>query len=100
VCTVAKAALEIALGANGIDQLARWITPTLRTTLLRQQSLSRRAGYTARGRVSVARVRLCRVSATAVEAAVVATEGEMAHALALRLEAVSGRWLVTALDVG
>jgi hypothetical protein len=100
VCTVAKAALEIALGANGIDQLARWITPTLRTTLLRQQSLSRRAGYTARGRVSVARVRLCRVSATAVEAAVVATEGERAHALALRLEAVSGRWLVTALDVG
>lgn len=100
VCTVAKAALEIALGANGIDQLARWITPTLRTTLLRQQSLSRRAGYTARGQVSVARVRLCRVSATAVEAAVVATEGDMAHALALRLEAVSGRWLVTALDVG
>ena len=100
VCTVAKAALEIALGANGIDQLARWITPTLRTTLLRQQSLSRRAGYTARGQVSVARVRLCRVSATAVEAAVVATEGEKAHALALRLEAVSGRWLVTALDVG
>ncbi len=100
VCTVAKAALEIALGANGIDHLARWITPTLRTSLLRQQSLSRRAGYTARGRVAVARVRLCRVSATAVEAAVVATEGELAHALALRLEAVSGRWLVTALDVG
>jgi hypothetical protein len=100
VCTVAKASLEIALGANGIDQLARWITPTLRTTLLRQQSLSRRAGYTARGGVSVARVRLCRVSATAVEAAVVATEGDRAHALALRLEAVSGRWLVTALDVG
>ena len=100
VCTVAKAALEIALGANGIDHLARWITPTLRTILLRQHSLSRRAGYTTRGPVSVARVRLCRVSATAVEAAVVATEGEMAHALALRLEAVSGRWLVTALDVG
>lgn len=100
VCTVAKAALEIALGANGIDRLARWITPTLRTTLLRQQSLARRADYVARGQVAVARVRLCRVSATAVEAAVVATEGEMAHALALRLEAVSGRWLVTALDVG
>jgi len=100
VCTVAKEALEIALGANGIDHLARWITPTLRTTLLRQQSLSRRAGYEARGHVSVVRVRLCRVSATAVEAAVVATEGNVAHAVALRLEAVSGRWLVTALDVG
>ena len=100
VCTVAKEALEIALGSDGIDHLARWITPTLRTMLLRQQSLSRRAGYAVRGQVSVARVRLCRVSATAVEAAVVATEGEMTHALAMRLEAVSGRWLVTALDVG
>lgn len=100
VCTVAKEALEIALGANGIDRLARWITPTLRTSLLRQQSLSRRASYATRGQVSVARVRLCRVSATAVEAAVVATEGDVAHALAMRLEAVSGRWLVTALDVG
>ena len=100
VCTVAKTALEIALGADGIDHLARWITPTLRTVLLRQQSLSRRAGYTVRGNVSIARVRLCRVSATAVEVGVVATEGDVAHALALRLEAVSGRWLVTALDVG
>ncbi len=100
VCTVAKEALEIALGADGIDHLARWITPTLRTTLLRQQSLSRRAGYAARGQVAVVRVRLCRVSATAVEAAVVATEADAAHALAMRLEAVSGRWLVTALEVG
>lgn len=100
VCTVAKESLQIALGAHGIDYLARWITPTLRTSLLRQQSLSRRAGYTARGEVSVVRVRLCRVSATAVEAAVVTMEGEAAHALAMRLEAVSGRWLVTALDVG
>ena len=100
VCTVAKTALEVALGADGIDQLTRWITPTLRTVLLRQQSLSRRASYASRGAVSVVRVRLCRVSATAVEAAVVATEGDVAHALAMRLEAVSGRWLVTALDVG
>ncbi len=100
VCTVAKEALEIALGADGIDHLARWITPALRTRLLRQQSLARRAGYASRGKVAVVRVRLCRVSATAVEAAVVATEADVAHALAMRLEAVSGRWLVTALEVG
>jgi len=100
VCTVAKLALEIAEGAEGIDHLTRWITPTLRTVLLRQQSLSRRANYAPRGTVGVARVRLCRVSPTAVEAAVVASEGDVTHAIAMRLEAVSGRWLVTALDVG
>jgi hypothetical protein len=100
VCTVAKAALEIAHGADGVDPLTRWITPTLRTMLLRQQSLSRRANYAARGSVSVVRVRLCRVSASAVEAAIVATEGDVAHAIAMRLETVAGRWLVTALDIG
>lgn len=100
VCTVAKASLEIALGADGIDQLTRWITPTLRTVLLRQQSLSRRAGYAVRGTVSVVRVRLCRVSPTAVEAGIVVTEGDITHAMAMRLEAMAGRWLVTALDVG
>lgn len=100
VCTVAKESLEIALGGDGINHLARWITPALRTTLLRQQSLSHRAAYTVKGQIAVARVRLCRVSATAVEAAVVVTEGDRAHALAMRLEAISGRWLVTALDIG
>jgi len=100
VCTVAKLAFEIAMGAEGIDRLTRWITPTMRTVLLRQQSLSRRANYAPRGAVGVARVRLCRVSPTAVEAAVVATEGDAAHAIAMRLEAVSGRWLVTTIDIG
>jgi len=100
VCTVAKLGFEIAMGADGIDRLTRWITPTMRTVLLRQQSLSRRASYVPRGAVGVARVRLCRVSPTAVEAAVVATEGDTAHAIAMRLEAVSGRWLVTAIDIG
>lgn len=100
VCTVAKAALEVAHGADGIDPLTRWITPTLRTVLLRQQSLSRRANYAPRGSVTVVRVRLCRVSASAVEAAVVITEGDVAHAIAMRLETVAGRWLITALDIG
>lgn len=99
-CTVARIALEVALGGTGIDQLTRWVTPTVRTALLRQHSLAQRASYRARGPVGIARVRLCRVSPSAVEAAVVAKEGEVTHALAMRLEAVAGRWLVTVLDVG
>ncbi|MCB2413580.1 Rv3235 family protein [Demequina sp. TTPB684] len=99
-CTVARTALEVALGADGIDTLTRWITPTLRTSLLKQRSLARRAGYVARGDVSVARIRMCRVSATAVEAGIVLMEGDVAHPIAMRLEVSAGRWLTTVLEVG
>lgn len=99
-CTVARTALEVALGANGIDTLTRWITPTLRTSLLKQHSLARRARYAGRGDVSVARIRVCRVSATAVEAGLVLMEGDVAHPVAMRLEACAGRWLTTALELG
>lgn len=100
VCTVAKTAVEVVLGQPGVDQLTRWVTPTVRSSLQAQHSLARRASYTMRGTVTVIRVRLCRVSSRAVEAAIVATEGERSRAIAMRLEACSGRWLVTALDIG
>lgn len=100
VCTVARTALEVACGAEGIITLTRWVTPELRAQLQRQYSLARRAGYTSKGRVGIVRVRLCRVGPSAVEAAIVAMEGEVAHAIAMRLEDVTGRWLVTALEIG
>lgn len=99
-CTVARTAMDVALGADGIDTLTRWITPTLRTSLLKQRSLARRAGYVARGDVSVARIRVCRVSATAVEVGAVLMEGDVAHPVAMRLEVCAGRWLTTALELG
>lgn len=99
-CTVARTALDVALGAGGIDTLNRWITPTLRTSLLKQHSLSRRAQYSRRGEVAVARIRVCRVSPRAVEAALVLMEGDTAHPVAMRLEECAGRWLATVLEVG
>lgn len=99
-CTVAKAALEVALGLNGLDRLNRWVTSEIRAQVSRQQSLSRRAGYTLAGVVGVARVRVYRVSATAAEVSVVATEGERVRPIALRLEDTSGRWLITSLELG
>lgn len=100
VCTVARTSMEVALGGGGIDTLTRWITPTLRTSLLKQYSLARRARYASRGDVSVARIRVCRVSATAVEAGLVLMEGDVAHPVAMRLEACAGRWLATVLELG
>lgn len=100
VCTAARIALDVVLGGEGINQLVRWIAPEVRTCLLTQRSYARASGYRVKGAVHVQRVRLCRVGPEAVEAAVVATEGDVPHALALRLEAVGSRWLITVLDVG
>lgn len=90
----------VALGSPDLDQLNRWVSSEVRSSLAQQQSLACRAGYILKGQVGIARVRVCRVSQTAVEAAVVATEGETARAIAMRLEIVAGRWLVTALTIG
>lgn len=97
-CTVAKAALEAALGGDGIEQLTRWISPELRASLARQHALARRAGLdgaTAR----IVRARVCRVTAKAAEVSVVAMAQDRPRAIAMRLEDVSGRWLATVLEI-
>jgi hypothetical protein len=99
-CTVAKNALEVALGLDGLDRLNRWLSAEIRAQVARQQSLSRRAGYAVAGTVGIVRVRVFRVSPRAAEVSVVAREGERVHAIAMRLEDASGRWLVTALELG
>jgi hypothetical protein len=99
-CTVAKTALEVALGADGLDKLNRWVSSDVRARLARQQSLSRRGGYTVKGTVGIMRVRVHRVSARAAEVSVVAREGERVRAIAMRLEELAGRWHATALEVG
>jgi hypothetical protein len=97
---VAKNALEVALGLDGLDRLNRWVTGEIRAHIARQHSLARRANYAIQGTVGVARVRVFRVSARAAEVSVVASEGDKVHAVAMRLEDTNGRWLVTALELG
>lgn len=99
-CTVAKNALEVALGLEGLDKLNRWISAEIRSQLARQHSLARRGAYTLRGAVGIMRVRVHRVSARAAEVCVIAREGERVHPIAMRLEDSAGRWLVVALELG
>lgn len=99
-CTVAKNALEVVLGLDGLDKLNRWVTGEIRSQVAKQHSLARRGGYVVRGTVGIARVRVFRVSAKAAEVSVIAREGERVHAIAMRLEDWAGRWLVTALELG
>ncbi|WP_062380310.1 Rv3235 family protein [Demequina pelophila] len=98
-CTVAMAAMTIVDGGAGLDGIQRWLTPDVRELLARQHSLARRAGR-AGSAPRVLRARTCRVSRDAAEVSVVAQVGGHAHAIAMRLEDWSGRWIVTVLEIG
>lgn len=97
-----RAAVEALAGTRPAPQLARWSTAEL------YESLSRRAGLAVRvsGRPTIVRqavvrrVRLCRLSDTVVEAAVVVHDGERVRCAAVRVEAYRGRWRATALQIG
>lgn len=98
-CTLAKAALEVVMGAPSVAMVARWVVPPLRVSLERQGAMARRAGARV-PTVSVERVRVCRVNATVAEASVVLSDGHRGRAVAMRLEDRSGKWMATVLDVG
>ncbi|WP_296666187.1 Rv3235 family protein [Demequina sp.] len=99
-CTVALTAVEVVHGGDGIDTLLRWITPEVRDRLARQHSLSRRAGRRGSVDARILRARTCRVAAGAAEVAAVASIGDRSHAIAIRLEDLAGRWVITVLDIG
>lgn len=99
-CTVVKAAVEIVLGGRGIDHLARWVTPGIRTSLAQQGGLAQRAGRTLTSPVRILRIRVYRASETAAEASVIADDGLRVRAVAARFEDVGGRWQATVLEIG
>ncbi|WP_062071676.1 Rv3235 family protein [Demequina sediminicola] len=97
-CTVTKAIAEAFTGTASLAPINRWLAPSVREKLARQQSLARRApGAPAPARIH--RARIDRVNADVAEAAVVVDIGNRTRAVALRFEMAHGRWLVTSADV-
>lgn len=99
-CTVAKAAMEAALGGASLDAYVRWVEPQVFAQVARQRSLARRAKRRAPGTVAVRRARSCRVSATAAEVSIVVEVEGRCRPIAMRLEDVTGRWLVVEMHLG
>jgi hypothetical protein len=99
-CTVAKTALEVVLGGDGLDHLNRWITPDLRASLSRQHALAVRAGRARYATVGILRIRVYRTNDVVAETSIVADDGLRVRAIAARFEDVGGRWQATVLDIG
>jgi len=101
VAKIAQAIIEVISGQRPATQLIRHTSPTAYSVLARRALVSsRRLGKGPRRAAVVRRVRVCEPADGVVEAcAVVVSQGRV-RALALRLEGLDGRWLVTQIAIG
>ncbi|GAB78356.1 hypothetical protein SAMN05421595_0873 [Austwickia chelonae] len=99
VARMAVALTEISAGARPAAQVMRHCSPKVFESLLRRQA--HQVGRSpARRAVVVRRVRVCDVRDGIVEATVVLADKYRVRPLALRMEGLDGRWIITALEMG
>lgn len=100
-CSIAQAAAEVLAGVRPVAQLTRWVTPEVFGALATRAAIVvRQRGRAAAPRVSVRRVRVCRLSQLVAEASVVLDDGDRVRAAAIRLESHRGYWRATVLEIG
>ena len=102
---LARACAEVAVGARPPAQLTRHVQRDVLAQLARRGVAVARhpSSRTQRGvsRLRTVRaVRVCPVAPGIVETSAVIIGGERAQAIAIRLEAVEGRWLATVVQLG
>jgi hypothetical protein len=90
------ALLEIEAGCRSVAQLERICTPELWSVL--ERTVRRRGGPVPAGHTLV-RVHCQQHSAWLADAVAVVRRGERAQAITIRLDATSGRWMVTILEL-
>jgi hypothetical protein len=96
---IAQAVVEIVAGRRPATQVVRWVEPTIYDRVRRSAGTAAGRGTSRGNGVRVRRVRVSTTPEGAVESVAVVDDGVRCRALALRLEALDGRWLCTALDV-
>ncbi len=98
---IAQAIVEVISGQRPATQLIRHTSPTVYSVLARRALVSnRRLASGPRRPAVVRRVRVCEPADGVVEACAVVVAHGRVRALALRLEGLDGRWLVTQVAVG
>lgn len=98
---LAQTVIEVVSGQRPAPQLIRHTAPSVYSVLARQAMVAGRRRTTGAQRPPlVRRVRLCEPADGVVEASAVVVAHGRVRALALRLEGLDGRWVVTALTIG
>jgi hypothetical protein len=104
VAKLARAIAEVSVGERPPGQLTRWVSrPELSKLTLRASYVARHPSACAQRGVTrlrtVRAVRICPVAPGIIEASAVLVGTDRAQAIAMRIEAVGGRWLATAIDM-
>lgn len=101
---IARAIVEVAHGERPSAQLSKWVTKSQLSALAaRGRSFARHPATRAQGSTSRLRrirgVRCCHVGPGIVEASAVIVGAQRSSAIAFRLQAYRGRWVVTAVEM-
>ncbi len=104
VARLARAVVEVSVGERPPGQLTRWVSRDVLAGLARRGTVVARhpSARAQRGvtRIRTVRaVRVCPVAPGIVETSAVLVGTDRAQAIAVRLEAVEGRWLATAIEM-
>lgn len=104
IINLTRCVIEILAGARELEQISRWITDEVFTSLARRVSFAARSravkGVSAqRPRFTILSVRAFEPQPGVVEAAVVVQMPQRVRALALRLEGLDSRWRATSISV-
>ncbi|HEY6794404.1 MAG TPA: Rv3235 family protein [Kineosporiaceae bacterium] len=96
-----QAALEVISGRRPVVQLVRWTTEEVYATLSRRAALAQRFDRSTSCAPSavVRSVHLCQPADGVVEASAVVIDRGRVRAVALRLDALAGRWQVSVLEI-
>lgn len=101
VAKISQAIVEVVSAQRPAPQLIRHTSPTVYSVLARRALVSaRRHNPGPRRAAMVRRVRVCEPADGIVEACAVVLWNGRVRALALRLEGLDGRWLVTQVVIG
>lgn len=99
---VAVAVFEASTGARQVTQVMRFCSPEVYDSVVRRSGRAARRGGITRRPVRLRSVHACALPghSSVVEACAVIDDHRRVRVLALRLEGLDGRWLVTACEMG
>jgi len=99
---VAIAVYEAATGARPATQVMRFVAPDVYDSIVRRSGRAARRGPLTRRPVRLRRVRAAVVPGhtSVVEGCVVVDDHRRVRVMAVRLEGLDGRWLLTACEIG
>ncbi|MFF1878035.1 Rv3235 family protein [Leifsonia sp. NPDC058230] len=101
---LARCVTEVIAGVRSLDQVARWVSDDVYTTLLRRVTIAARSraitgGQARRPRLSIGSPMVTHPREGVVEAVVMVHQRSRSRAVAIRLEALDDRWRASAITV-